>query len=88
VNGTIQVVSVSPPHISNFVNTSTNFQLTFSSPAGNSYRVWASANVAATPITNAWTVIASGVFNGTGVATISDTAAASLPLRFYVVSVP
>jgi hypothetical protein len=88
VNGTIQVVSVSQPSISSFANTSTNFQLTFSGPAGNSYRVFASTNVAATPITNTWTVIASGVINGTGSATILDNSTTNFPMRFYTISIP
>jgi hypothetical protein len=88
VNGTIQIVSVAPPSISSFANTTTNFQLTFSGPAGNNYRVWASTNVAATPITNTWTVIASGLFNTTGTATIADNTATNFPMRFYLISVP
>ncbi len=87
-NGTIQVVSVSSPNITGGLNTSTNFQVSFSGPAGNNYRVWASTNVAATPITNTWTVIASGLINGTGSATIADNTATNYPVRFYLISVP
>jgi hypothetical protein len=87
-NGTIQVVSVSVPHISGGLNTGTNFQVTFSGPAGNSYRVWASTNVLASPITNTWTVVASGVINGTGSVTAADNTATNYPMRFYLISVP
>jgi hypothetical protein len=88
VNGTIQVISVSRPSISSFVNTATNFQLTFSGPAGNSYRVWANTNVAAAPITNTWTVIATGVIGGSGSVTVADNSATNFPTRFYLISVP
>jgi hypothetical protein len=56
VDGTLKVVSVSPPHLSSIGPAAGgSIQLAFSGPAGNDYRVWASTNVAATPVANTWT---------------------------------
>jgi len=88
VNGTIQVVSVSRPSISDVLKTTTNFQVTFSGPAGNSYRVWANTNVAAAPITNTWTVVATGTIGTSGTVTVADNTATNYPMRFYLISVP
>jgi autotransporter-associated beta strand protein len=89
VDGTIKVASVTRPQVIGATPTVGGFQLAFSGPAGNSYRVWASANVAATPVASTWTLLlTNGLFNGTGSATFLDTSATNFPARFYVISVP
>jgi autotransporter-associated beta strand protein len=87
-NGTIQVVSVASPNITSVQSIGGNFQVNFSGPGGSSYRVFATTNLLATPITNTWTLVASGVIPNNGSATITDTTAASFPQRFYLISVP
>jgi autotransporter-associated beta strand protein len=88
VSGTITVVSVVPPQFSGVTLSNNTLQLAFSGPAGNSYRVWASTNVTAAPITNTWTLLVSnGLFNVNGNATFSD-GTTNYPLRFYRISVP
>ena len=89
VDGTIKVVSVVRPQVTSIAPINGNFQLSFSGPAGNSYSVWASTNVAATPITSTWTpLVTNGLFDVTGAATFVDLAATNYPARFYVISVP
>ena len=64
-----------------------NFQLTFTGPNGAGYRVWATTNVALKPVTTTWSLLASNYF-GTSPVSVTDTQAATLPRRFYVISMP
>jgi len=64
-----------------------NVQFTFSGGDGQNYRVWASTNVALTPIQTTWMQIGSGTFGASPV-TFSDLNATNYPMRFYVVTVP
>jgi autotransporter-associated beta strand protein len=87
VDGTLRVVSVAPPSLSSIVpNVGGTFQLSFSGPAGNNYRVWQTTNLSDVPI--AWTAVANGLFGDTGTATYVDTTATNAPVRFYRISVP
>jgi len=61
-------------------------QLTFTGTSGD-YRLWASTNVALTPVTNTWTLLTNGTFNGAPVV-FRDQQASGLSQRFYVISVP
>jgi autotransporter-associated beta strand protein len=89
VDGTIKVISVAPPQLSSIRPVAGGaFQMTFSGPAGNNYRVWANSDVTAAPVSTTWTLVASGLFDSTGVAAFTDTTAANYPARFYVISVP
>jgi hypothetical protein len=88
VNGTIQVVSVTPLQFTGVTFTNGSMQLALSGPAGNGYRVWANTNVVAAPITNTWTLlVTNGLFNVNGNATFTDVTAANFPMRFDRVSV-
>ena len=64
--------------------TGTSFPLTFSGPAGQSYRVLTSTNVAL-PLTN-WAVLSTGTF-GAGPAAYTDTTATNRQ-RFYIIKSP
>ena len=89
VDGTIKVLSVVSPQVTGVTPTNGNFQLSFSGPGGNSYSVWASTNVAATPIATTWTpLVTNGLFGVAGTATFVDTSATNYPARFYLISVP
>jgi fibronectin-binding autotransporter adhesin len=85
VDGTIRVVSVTRPQIGAITpGGGGSFQLSFSGPAGNNYRVWANTNL----ISANWTLITNGLFGASGTATVLDTTATNYPARFYRVSVP
>jgi len=90
IDGTIKVVSLIRPQFSSINPTNGAFQLTFTGPGGSSYRVWGNTNVAATPVTNTWTLLATnGLFNNvTGLATFTDTSATNYTRRFYEITVP
>jgi len=89
IDGTIKVLSVVRPQFSSITSTNGAFQLSFSGPAGNSYRVWANTNVAARPIATTWSLLVSnGLFATSGTAAFTDTAATNFPARFYLISVP
>ena len=62
-------------------------QMTFSGTPGYGYRLWASTNLAWSPITNTWSNVASGTFSGSAVF-FTDTQTTNLGSRFYSISVP
>lgn len=89
-NGTLKVVGGTPTRPL-FVQTpfqlgDGNFQLKFAGTSGN-YRLWATINLAPTPLTNTWTLLTSGTFSG-GTVTFKDSQATNYPLRFYSITVP
>jgi autotransporter-associated beta strand protein len=88
-NGTIRVLYVAPPQFTGFSRTAgSQFNLAFTGAPGQSYRVWASTNVAATPIGSTWDVLTTGVFSAGGTGTFTDTATTNYPARFYLISFP
>src|SRR4051812_39005293 len=89
VDGNVKVVNVSRPQISSINVANSGMQLSFSGPAGNSYHVWASTNIATMPITSTWTpLVTNGLFNVNGTATFLDTTATNFTVRFYAISIP
>lgn len=64
-----------------------NVQLDFSGPSGAPYRLWSTANLALTPVTNTWSEVASGVFGAVPV-TYTDTQATNRPGQFYTITSP
>jgi len=57
--------------------------------AGFSYRVWASTNIALTPVTTTWTLLTNDVFGTSPTTFIDQTATATgASQRFYVITVP
>jgi hypothetical protein len=80
---------VPPPQFTGFSRTAgSQFNLTFTGVPGQSHRVWASTNVAATPIGSTWNVLTTGVFGAGGTAAFSETTTTNYPIRFYLISVP
>jgi hypothetical protein len=55
--------------------------------AGFSYRVWASTNIALTPVISTWTLLTNDVF-GLTPTVFSDDTAGEMPQRFYLITVP
>lgn len=64
-----------------------NVQFSISGGDGQNYRVWASTNVALTPVVSAWTQIGSGTFGATPVS-FADLQATNHPQRYYIITVP
>jgi autotransporter-associated beta strand protein len=89
------VLTVNPPTTpstiaSPTVNNSGNVQFTIDGAPGSAgfgYRVWATTNLALTPITSTWTLITNGTF-GADPVDITDPTAPGLPQRFYIITVP
>lgn len=94
VNSTNAVLTVNPPTTpstlaSPAVDNSGNVQFTIAGPVGSAgfgYRVWATTNLALTPVTGTWTLLTNDVF-GTGPVVFTDPAS-GLPQRFYLITVP
>ncbi|MGA9778253.1 MAG: pectinesterase family protein [Verrucomicrobiia bacterium] len=88
------VLTVNPPTTpstisSPSVDNSGNVQFTITGPAGSAgfgYRVWATTNLALTPVTGTWTLLTNSVFD-TGPVVFTDPAS-GLPQRFYLITVP
>ncbi|MGN6644359.1 MAG: hypothetical protein ACTHKU_15315, partial [Verrucomicrobiota bacterium] len=64
-----------------------NISLTANGDIGSSYRLWASTNVALTPITTTWTLVTNGTVTVSPF-TIIDNTATNYPQRFYLFSAP
>lgn len=94
VNSTNVVLTVNPPTApstitSPAVDNSGNVQFTIAGPVGSAgfgYRVWATTNLALTPVTGTWTLLTNDVF-GAGPVVFTDPAS-GLPQRFYLITAP
>jgi autotransporter-associated beta strand protein len=90
-DGSIAVVSLLPPP--NFSPGGAarlpdgNISLTATGGLGALYKLWASTNVALTPVTTTWTLLSSGTVT-TSPFTISDLNATNYLQRFYLFSAP
>ena len=93
VDGSIQVVAVgggTPPSFPPGgigLLPGGNIFLTATGAVGTAYRLWASTNVALTPITNTWTLLSNGTITISPF-TINDLTATNFPQRFYLFSTP
>jgi len=87
-SATLTVIQLVPPTVSDpLVLGDGNFQFNFTGGTGQNYRVWASTNVALTPITTTWNLLDSGTFGGSPVI-FTDIQATNFPQRFYILTVP
>jgi hypothetical protein len=64
-----------------------NVQFSFSGTLGADYRVWATTNIALTPIVDTWSLVGSGTFGASPVPFI-DTQATNYLQRFYIITSP
>jgi hypothetical protein len=62
-------------------------RIQFDGAAGEAFRLWASDDIALTPVTNTWTLLSNGVF-GVGPVLFTDPDAATFPERYYGITVP
>ncbi|HZM05507.1 MAG TPA: hypothetical protein VFC44_21105, partial [Candidatus Saccharimonadales bacterium] len=89
VNGTISVISVSPPGPVGILATNGSIQISFSGPGGESYRLWATTNLLLTPVSSTWNLLSSNVFGVSGTAAYTDAGATTnWAQRYYSVTVP
>jgi len=89
VDGSIEVLPAAPPSFppGGIVKLPDgNFALTISGPVGATYSLWASPDVALTPITS-WTLLSSGTITVSPF-TINDLDATNYTKRFYVLGIP
>lgn len=91
INGVLGVVSTnaaSAPEIKNLVRLPDhNVQFSFAGSAGAKYRIWASTNLALSPVPDKWTLLTSGTFDVDEVS-FTDLDATNFPRRFYQISLP
>jgi len=87
VNGTLAVVAVAPPSITNFKLSGTNliFQVT-NGVAGGSWNLLTSTNVAL-PVLN-WTTARSGTFDLQGAVNLTNGITVGEPRRFFLIRTP
>lgn len=90
-NSTVATLTITPLSPAQFqpavLQPNGTLQLKFSGTVGANYRLWATTNVALTPIQTKWTLLSSGTF-GSGATTYADTASTNFAQRFYVITDP
>jgi autotransporter-associated beta strand protein len=89
VDGSIQVVSVVPSFTSGGAARlpDGNIALTANGAVGSTYKLWATTNLALSPISSTWTLLSSGTVT-TSPFTINDLTATNFTRRFYIFSAP
>jgi hypothetical protein len=89
IDGSIRVVSVTPTFAPGGIVRlpDRNMSLTANGSVGSTYKLWASTNIALTPITTTWTLLNSGTVTATPF-TINDLTATNFTRRFYIFSSP
>jgi hypothetical protein len=87
VNGTLAVVGTAPPVISSVVRSGTNVIFTVNKGVpGGTWNLLTATNVTL-PLVN-WTTNSSGVFDGSGNVTVTNSLNLTEPRRFYRLSLP
>lgn len=85
---TITVLPAVPPALGKLsIQPGGTIRFTITGTPGNQYRLWASTNVALTPITQTWTLIQSGTFS-TEPIQVEDASAPAYTQRFYILTSP
>jgi len=86
---TLTVITPASPVISsNVILLETgNVQFSFSGTQSADYRVWATTDIALSPVVGTWTQVGGGTFGATPV-TFTDLQATNFPQRFYIITSP
>jgi autotransporter-associated beta strand protein len=89
IDGSIRVISTVPNFATGGVVRlpDRNISLTAVGSVGSTYKLWASTNIALTPISTTWTLLSSGTVTVSPF-TINDLTATNFPRRFYIFSTP
>ncbi len=88
-NTTVSFTRATPPQFTSetYLGVGVGFQLNFTGPVGNSYRLWTSTNAASRSITNTWTPLKTNTFSS-GANTYTDTNGGVNPQQFYIITIP
>ena len=86
---TLTVITPASPVISSSVLLlgTGNVQFSFSGTQNADYRVWATTDIALSPVVGTWTQVGGGTFGATPV-TFTDLQATNFPQRFYIITSP
>jgi hypothetical protein len=78
-----------PPQFTSetYLGVGVGFQLNFIGPTGTNYTIWATTNVALTPVTNTWTALTTGAFTS-GTNSYTAPVGGTSPHQFYIITVP
>jgi hypothetical protein len=78
-----------PPHFTSgvYLGPELGFQLNFIGQAGTGYTIWATTDLALTPVQSTWAALTTGTFSG-GTDTFTDPNVGTNPQQFYIISVP
>jgi hypothetical protein len=78
-----------PPQFTSetYLGVGVGFQLNFIGPTGTNYTIWATTNVALTPVTNTWTALTTGAFTS-GTNSYTAPVGSTSPHQFYIITVP
>ena len=87
VDGSIQVLAASAPHIDSIQLSGTNFVISGSGGQPNTNYVVVTATNLALPLSN-WTSLLTNQFDGSGNFVFSNSVSPGMPQRFYRLSVP
>src|SRR5262249_7575264 len=89
IDGSIQVVAIVPTVTSGGIARlpNGNIAITATGAIGSTYKLWATTNLALSPISSTWTLLNSGTVT-TSPFTINDLTATNYPRRFYIFSAP
>jgi hypothetical protein len=86
---TVSFTLTAPPHFTSgvYLGPDLGFQLNFIGQAGTGYTIWATTDLALTPVQSTWAALTTGTFSG-GTDTYTDTNTGTNPQQFYIISVP
>jgi hypothetical protein len=79
-------LALPPQFVPPYPGPGNSYQLNFTGPAGKSYTILTTTDVALL-IQGNWTVLATGTFSG-GTDSYTDTSGGTNPQQFYIISVP
>ena len=84
----LEVVKPAPPLLSGIsLAGDGSVRFSISGTEGLGYRVWASTNVALTPVPDTWILLTNDIFGG-GPIVFTDPSASAFSQRFYLISIP
>jgi hypothetical protein len=80
-------LAVPPQFVPPYPGPGNSYQLNFTGPAGSSYTIWCTSDVALTPVNTQWSNLATGTFSG-GIDSFTDPNGGTNPQQFYEITSP